>query len=232
LPKGWSEEFVLPAKKKHIPPEDEWSVLFKGYPAHIPFFKGEGCEDCNYTGYKGRTLLSEIFVVEGEISTALNKDYDEDQLKRLALESGMKTMVDDGLLKMDQTTLSEIIRVVPHEMLKAFRARQSSQEEIDDLFESLTGDNAPAKEENVLTDGFTLSNPNAERAIIDAMQSKFERLASEDGEPCSDGESKYFKEFIESSFHEIQEKNHCKKIVFHIEKNNQTGRVEISACPR
>jgi len=36
----------------------------------------------------------------------------------------MKTMVDDGLAKMSSTTLSEIIRVVPNEMLKEFKSRQ------------------------------------------------------------------------------------------------------------
>ncbi len=59
-------------KKEYIPPEEEWSLLFNQYPSHIQFFKGDGCEDCNFTGYKGRTLLSEIFVVDGEISNALN----------------------------------------------------------------------------------------------------------------------------------------------------------------
>jgi len=107
------------------PTEYEWEPLFNSYPEHLEFFTGEGCPECNYTGYNGRTLISEILIIDQEIARALNRESSTREVKALAVQNGMKTMVDDGLAKMDATTLAELIRVVPHEMLKEFKSRQS-----------------------------------------------------------------------------------------------------------
>jgi type IV pilus assembly protein PilB len=110
--------------RKYKPTRHEWSILFKKFPDHLTFFKGEGCSECNFSGYKGRTLISEIFSISRDVALALNKGEGLEVIRRQALEEGMKTMLDDGILKLDQTTLPEIIRVVPHEMMKEFRERQ------------------------------------------------------------------------------------------------------------
>ncbi len=58
-----------------------------------------------------------------KISLALIKGAEEKEIRRMAIEGGMKTMLDDCILKLNQTTLSEIIRVMPHEMIKEFKSR-------------------------------------------------------------------------------------------------------------
>jgi type II secretory ATPase GspE/PulE/Tfp pilus assembly ATPase PilB-like protein len=50
-------------------------------------------------------------------------DAGEKEIKSIAINGGMKTMLDDAILKLDQTTLSEIIRIVPHEMIKELKSR-------------------------------------------------------------------------------------------------------------
>ncbi len=114
----------LSCKKEYTPQKEEWMLLFDKYPEHLSFFMGEGCEECKFTGYKGRTLISEIFVVDRNVSLALNRGENENEIRRIALKGGMKTMLDDGIMKLNQTTLEELIRVVPHEMLKEFKARK------------------------------------------------------------------------------------------------------------
>ncbi|RJP76864.1 MAG: type II/IV secretion system protein [Desulfobacteraceae bacterium] len=111
-------------KKEYTPKKEEWVLLFEKYPEHLTFYTGEGCEECKFTGYKGRTLISEIFVVDRNISLAMNRGESENEIRRIALKEGMKTMLDDGIMKLDQTTLDELIRVVPHEMLKEFKTRK------------------------------------------------------------------------------------------------------------
>ncbi len=111
-------------KKKYTPLKEEWIVLFDRNPEHLDFYIGEGCSECKFTGYRERTLISEIFTIDRTISTALNRGESENEIRRLALKGGMKTMLDDGMMKLDQTTLSELIRVVPHEMLKEFKMRK------------------------------------------------------------------------------------------------------------
>jgi len=110
-------------KKKYEPKKEEWSVLFTKYPEHLTFYKGDGCSECKFSGYKGRTVISELFSVTREIAMALNRGDGEKDIKRLALAGGMKTMIDDGIQKLKDTTLEELIRVVPHEMITEYKSR-------------------------------------------------------------------------------------------------------------
>lgn len=218
--------------QEYIPGEDEWGTLFNKYPSHLKFYKGRGCPACNFSGYKGRTLISEVFVVDSEIALALNKGYDEDQIRRLALESGMKTMIEDGLQKLDQTTLAEIIRMVPHDMIKTFRSRQRSQKEADLLIENLSDDGkTPHQKEEHAMKTFHLYNPETEEPKLDLMKSQYMKLAFGKDGP-SDGKGiNLFKEFITNSFYEICEKYNCKSVNFGIQKNRDNGKVTISAIP-
>lgn len=110
-------------RKQYEPEKDEWSLLFNSFPDHLTFYKGDGCADCKFSGYKGRTVISELFSIERRIASALNKGEGEKTIKRLALEGGMMTMIDDGIQKLKDTTLEELIRVVPHEMIIEYKSR-------------------------------------------------------------------------------------------------------------
>jgi len=77
------------------------------------FYKGEGCEYCNSTGYKGRTLITEIFTIDDELSSLIAKNISVDKLEIAAKKKGYKPMFIDGLIKclQGETTLEEIFRV-------------------------------------------------------------------------------------------------------------------------
>ena len=77
--------------------------------------------------------------MDGEISRAILKGNDTHELSRLAVESGMKSMIDDGLMKLDQVTISEIIRMVPHEMIRIFRSKKQAQDSVDAIVQGTTG---------------------------------------------------------------------------------------------
>ena len=110
-------------RKQYEPKKDEWSLLFNSFPEHLTFYKGDGCAECKFSGYKGRTVISELFSIDRKIAVALNRGDREKNIKRFALEGGMKTMIDDGIKKLKDTTLEELIRVVPHEMITEHRLR-------------------------------------------------------------------------------------------------------------
>ncbi len=223
-------KICVSCKEEAVPGDEEWNLLFRKYPSHLQFFKGKGCEACNGTGYRGRTLISEIFAVDSEISHALNKGYDEDQITRLALECGMKTMLDDGLMKTDQTTLTEIIRVIPHEMIKLFRSRSQAQAMADSLLTSL-GKGEDMEQIQTLSGNFQLRNPETERSVIDLMKAKYEDLAALDGGSRQILDPSLFRDFISINFHEICEKYRCECVTFNISPDNENNRVEISAEP-
>ena len=215
--------------QEYVPGDDEWRFLFKRYPAHLKFFKGQGCEACDFTGYKGRTLLSEIFVLDKEIAQALNRGLDEDGVKKLAIESGMKTMLDDGLLKLKETTLAEIIRMVPHDMIKAFRSRSDAQDTADFLFGGMSDGGRTSKQDDVSPASVHVSNPETQRVVIDLLQAKYEALKAQNGDTSSSVDPLLFKEFITDSFYLVCERHRCRSVTFSIE--NKGGNTYISAFP-
>ena len=105
------------------PPKEEVQLFFNKYPSHLKFYKGTGCKACDFTGYSGRTVISELFELNREIAFAISSKTSETELKQIAIKAGMKTMADDGFMKTDQISLSELIRVIPIEMIKEFKSR-------------------------------------------------------------------------------------------------------------
>lgn len=80
----------------------------------IILYKGKGCPEDNYTGYKGRIAIFEVMKMSPEISTLIVKHANSQEIQDLAEKQGMVTMVQDGFLKALQgtTTISEVMRVV------------------------------------------------------------------------------------------------------------------------
>jgi len=79
------------------------------------FFKGKGCPVCNYSGYKGRSGIFEIFEINEKMREFIaSKDFNLDTLKKMARENGYQTMFEDGLKKIELgiTTLEEVLRAV------------------------------------------------------------------------------------------------------------------------
>ena len=220
--------------EEYLPEESEWGLLFKKYPSYLRFYKGKGCESCNFSGYNGRILLSEIFSMDGEISRAILKGNDTHEISSIAVESGMKSMIDDGLMKLDQVTISEIIRMVPHEMIRTFRSKKQAQDSVDALVEDATGNKQDIwkKEAVKLSDRFDLHNPQAEGAVIGLIRAKYESLLKRrNGNQQPTVDPKLFTEFITTSFYEIYRQTRCRSVTFHLENNSDNGGVDIFASP-
>jgi len=73
----------------------------------------KGCEKCNNIGYKGRTTVSEILVVDREIRELISQNALSMQIRDKAIANGMITMAQDGILKVleGETTMEEVRRV-------------------------------------------------------------------------------------------------------------------------
>jgi len=79
----------------------------------IKLFRGEGCEICGGTGYKGRTGIFELMVMNDELRHMVVEKSASGTLRQKAMEYGMVTLREDGLAKVlaGVTTLDEIVRV-------------------------------------------------------------------------------------------------------------------------
>jgi len=92
--------------KKEILPSNFFDPNFK-----IP--KINGCEDCNFTGYRGRIGIYEFFQVDDEIEKFILTNPSIVAVRELAIKKGMVLMHQDGLIKVleGKTTIEEIERV-------------------------------------------------------------------------------------------------------------------------
>jgi type II secretory ATPase GspE/PulE/Tfp pilus assembly ATPase PilB-like protein len=77
----------------------------------IPF--AQGCEKCNFTGYKGRIGILETFLVDDEMEKFILKAPSIVEMKEKAINKGMILMRSDGFLKVldGVTTIEEVDRV-------------------------------------------------------------------------------------------------------------------------
>ena len=78
------------------------------------FSRGQGCDGCNRSGYYGRVGIFEVMPIDDSIREAMLKKLSASDIKKIAVEGGMKTMVQDGFEKAARgvTTLEEILRVI------------------------------------------------------------------------------------------------------------------------
>lgn len=79
----------------------------------LTLYKGDGCDKCNNTGYKGRLGIYEMVEVTRPIRDLVDRGAKEDEITEKAVELGMKTMRHDAANKVinGQTTVEEMIRV-------------------------------------------------------------------------------------------------------------------------
>lgn len=73
--------------------------------------KGEGCEHCNGMGLRGRIAVFEVMHLNAEIKEAVYRNASPIEIKRAAIQSGMKTLRASSLqlLKSGRTTVEEVL---------------------------------------------------------------------------------------------------------------------------
>ncbi|MGB2819395.1 MAG: ATPase, T2SS/T4P/T4SS family [Phycisphaerae bacterium] len=74
---------------------------------------GTGCEKCRQTGYKGRIGVYELLDIDESMRDLIGRNPPLSEIRRAALESGVRTLRDDGLTKVAAglTTVEELMRV-------------------------------------------------------------------------------------------------------------------------
>ena len=79
--------------------------------------RSKGCENCSNTGYWGRQGIFEFLKITDEIQRLILGKKDSNMIKEAARKQGMRTLREDGWLKVKQgiTTISEVLRVTQEE---------------------------------------------------------------------------------------------------------------------
>ena len=76
------------------------------------FYYGNGCEACHHTGYRGRTAIFEVMVMNDDLRRVVLGDCSTAEIRRQAFSGGMTTLRESGLraLTEGRTTVEEVLR--------------------------------------------------------------------------------------------------------------------------
>lgn len=76
--------------------------------------KKKVCTACGQTGFDGRISINEVMIVDPVMRNAISAKLPASELRSLAIQKGMRTMLEDGMqkVKLGLTTLEEVLRVV------------------------------------------------------------------------------------------------------------------------
>lgn len=102
-------------KPAKISPSELAAVGFE-YPPDVEaaFFDPVGCSRCANTGFRGRVGLHEVMTMTDGLAALAVRNATSDEVKALAVEQGMRTLRQDGWLKVAQgaTTVHEVLRII------------------------------------------------------------------------------------------------------------------------
>ena len=105
---------ICPYCKEKYKPEDVYIDPIKAIlPKNATFYRGKGCEHCNFTGYAGRKLVTEIFIKDEMLESMIAKGKEKIELLNYLKSKGYQTMFYDGLIQAlnGVTTLEDVYKV-------------------------------------------------------------------------------------------------------------------------
>jgi type IV pilus assembly protein PilB len=92
---------------------DDTTLGFFGYTRDSapPFYKGEGCDQCNHTGKKGRVGIYELLTMNDDLKRAVARGAKTDEIRDIAKASGMKTLKEYAMFLMAEglTGVDEVL---------------------------------------------------------------------------------------------------------------------------
>jgi type IV pilus assembly protein PilB len=92
----------------------------------MKFVQGKGCPACNFTGFSGRLPIIELWLPTRDELLMFSRRPDNGALRKVVFEqSNRLTMIEDGFRRVPagETTLEELLRVVPFEQIEAGREK-------------------------------------------------------------------------------------------------------------
>jgi len=102
-------------KEPYTPPEEVQTMVksFLGLDRLPEAYQGRGCAKCRFTGYQGRTVISELMIMSEEIRNLAIAKRHANEIDALARKEGMVSLLTCGLDKVHQgiTTYAEVLRV-------------------------------------------------------------------------------------------------------------------------
>jgi general secretion pathway protein E len=100
-------------KEAFTPDAESLANLGLDATAQYTFYRKQGCAACMHTGYRGRTAIFEILILDDPLKRLILKTSDSNQINEEAMQRGMTNLLADGARKVREgtTTIEEVFRV-------------------------------------------------------------------------------------------------------------------------
>jgi general secretion pathway protein E len=84
-----------------------------------PIYRAKGCRACRNTGYRGRSAVHEMMIVDDDVRELVMKKADASSIRRACSSKGMKVLRQDGAERVmaGQTTIEELLRVTQEDII-------------------------------------------------------------------------------------------------------------------
>ena len=109
-------------KKEHTPalPELKELGLDPSQAEDFTIYLPVGCDKCLQTGYRGRTGIYELLLINDELRNFILQNVNSQVIKNKAIECGMKTLRVDGAAKVlaGVTSIEEVLRVTQEDIVE------------------------------------------------------------------------------------------------------------------
>ena len=101
-------------RKAYTPTEEEKRMVGFAENEDVTFYKGEGCQECGRTGYRGRRGVFEILTLDAPLRREVANNASSEELTKTALENGFVTMKDNcrRLVLEGVTTVAEAAKAI------------------------------------------------------------------------------------------------------------------------
>jgi general secretion pathway protein E len=106
---------LCPACRKAAPPTEGEAALLARWnlPPLTRLFQPVGCAQCSHTGYRGRTGVYELILIDESLRRLIHDRASEPELRAACARGGMRTLAVDGARWLGEgtTSLAELLRV-------------------------------------------------------------------------------------------------------------------------
>ena len=104
---------ICPVCKEPFKPQQELVDKLKFIKGDEETYYGKGCDECRHTGYRGRTGIFELMLIDSEVRQLILEKASSDIIRKKAVVNGMEVLRENGWEKVRQgiTTVEEVLRV-------------------------------------------------------------------------------------------------------------------------
>jgi type II secretory ATPase GspE/PulE/Tfp pilus assembly ATPase PilB-like protein len=121
-----AREVCAECREPYAPPPQLVEETLGTSRVDFQWFRGAGCSACNYTGYRGRMILTELWTPNDADVVLINKGAPFEEVRESARKTTL-SMAEDVAekLALGRTTLEELIRALPHSALRQLQLGRS-----------------------------------------------------------------------------------------------------------